>query len=269
MKCDELDIGYQGMVYLTVGKKENCVPSILGGANYDYHYPSIDYEFESCYLGFLNENKGYENFASFENHYVPDALRELREQYEKASSLDYFNSLKGLSNEYKKLKDSYDKLKSSSSKIDYRKEPAKSYLGFAHDHHEIIADFDIRFSHLGHYITYEDSQDGVVGKLVTFEPKPEISYEEYSDFLKEFYKNKENEICIKYNDELKSIKRDYQSFIEDLKKLLSEYEKVGIVYLSLSTPKRLIGKEVGTLDNLDIDVYLKMQANRIYWVKRG
>ncbi len=198
------------MVYLTIGNEENHVPAILCRTNYYYHYPTIDYEFESCYLGFLNENKDCGNFASFEGHYLSDTLRELREQYEKASSLDYFNSLNGLSKEYKNLKDSYDKLKSSSSKIDYRKEPAKSYLGFVRSHREIINDFDIRFSHLGYSITYENSQDGVVGKLVTFEPKPETNYEEYLGFLKEFYKNKENEIRINCNDELGSIKTDYQ-----------------------------------------------------------
>ena len=74
----ELEIHYQGLIYLTFGEEESLVSSILGGENYDYHYPSVDYEYESCYRGFLNGNDSYKGFADFEANHVNDALKKLK-----------------------------------------------------------------------------------------------------------------------------------------------------------------------------------------------
>ena len=268
MKKRELDIRYQGLVYLTSGEEENLVPAILGGENYDYHCPSVDYEYESCYLGFLNENESYKSFADFEANHVNNALKKLKENYEKTRSKDYFDSLDDLAVQLGELKQAYEKLKETSKKIDYKKDPAKSYLGFANGHPEIIKDLDIRFSHLAYSLDYEDPKDGVMGKLVAFEPKPEIDYQSYLEFLDGFYKNKAKEIRQAEERETIDLKKDYESLVDDLKQLLNEHEKVGVAYLCLSLPKRLISEEIGTLDKLDIDAYLKLKENRIYWVNK-
>ena len=268
MKKRELDIHYQGLIYLTLGEEENLVPAILGGENYDYLYPSADYEYESCYLGFLNENGSYENFADFEANHVNNALKKLKENYEKASSRDYFDSLNDLALKFSELKQAYEKLKETSKKIDYKKDPAKSYLGFANGHHEIIKELDMRFSHLAYSLDYENPKDGVMGKLVAFEPKPEIDYQSYLEFLDDFYKNKAKEIRQVEERETIDLKKDYESLVDDLKQLLNEHEKVGVAYLCLSLPKRLKSQEIGILDKLDIDAYLRLKENRIYWVNK-
>ena len=265
----ELDIDYRGLIYLVLGGERNLVPSILGGENYDYHLPSMNYEFESCYFGFLNGDGTYRNFLDLQSNLVGNALKRLDERYQKARSKGYFDSLAGLADQFKELKEKYEKLAESSSRIDYRKDPAKSCLDFADDHPDIVSELDIRFSHLGYSIDYESPVNWVMGKLVTFKPKPEIDYESYLDFLDGFYKNKANEIRRAKEGEVNDLKKDYASFLGDLRELLTRYEKVGVVYFRLSLPKRLLSVELGTLDKLDIDAYLKLKANRIYWVRRG
>ena len=106
-----------------------------------------------------------------------------------------------------------------------------------------------------------------MGKLVTFEPEPEIDYQTYSEFLDGFYKNKAKEIRQMEEREAIDLKKDYESLVNDLKGLLKEHEKVGVIDLCLSFPKRLKSQEIGPLDKLDIDTYLKIKENRIYWVK--
>ncbi len=269
MKKGTLDIGYQGLIYLTVGGKRNLVPSLLGGERYDYHFPSIDYEYESCYLGFLNEDAPYKNFAEFEENFVKDVLEELKKRYEKARSKEYFDSLEGLALEYQKLKQDYDALKESSSRMDYRLDPAKSYLAFVPAHPEIIADLDIRFSVLGYFLGCQEANENTVGRLTTFKAEPLIPYQSYVDFLDGFYTNKAREIAKNAEDEIRSLKEDYLSLTKDLEGLLSTNKKVGVAYLSLALPKRLLSQEIGSLSELDIDTYLHMKMNRIYWVKRN
>ena len=90
----------------------------------------MDYGYESCYLGFLNESGSYKGFADFEANHVNDALKKLKENYEKARSKDHFDSLGDLVVQFSELKQAYEKLKASSKKIDCGKDPAKSCLGF-------------------------------------------------------------------------------------------------------------------------------------------
>ncbi len=263
-----LDINYQGLIYLTDDGDTNHVPSILGDVSFDYHYPSIDYEYESCYMGFLNEEIAYKDFASLEKSYAEHAVEEFRVKYIKASDEKYFISTSHLIKEYKAFKEAYESLKASGKKINYDKDPAKGYLRFADNHKEIIKDLDIRFSHLGYYLAYDNPKDGVMGALKTFEPNPDIDYLNYLLFLDEFYKFKSKEIRRNKEDDIKGLKFDYQSLINDLKKLLKDHEKAGIVYLTLSMPKRLISQDIGSLKDLTIDTYLKLEPNKIYYIKK-
>ena len=263
-----LDINYHGLIYLTGDGDTNYVPSILRDLNFDYHYPSIDYEYESCYMGFLIEEATYKDFASLEKSYAEDAVEEFRENYIKASDEKYFTSTSHLTEEYKTLEEAYESLKASGKKIKYDKDPAKRYLRFADNRKEIIKDLDIRFSHLGYSLTYDNPKDGVMGTLKTFEPNPDIDYLNYLLFLDDFYKFKSKEIRRNKEDDIKGLKFDYQSLVKDLKKLLNDYEKIGIVYLNLSVPKRLISQDIGSLKDLTIDAYLKLEPNKIYYIKK-
>ncbi len=116
-----LDINYHGLIYLTDDGDTNYVPSILGDLNFDYHYPSIDYEYESCYMGFLNEGITCKDFASLEKSYAERAIEEFRENYIKASDEKYFTSTAHLIEEYKALKEAYEALKANDKKIKYDK----------------------------------------------------------------------------------------------------------------------------------------------------
>ncbi len=243
----ELDIDYLGLIYLTLGGERNLVPSILGGENYDYHRPSSNCEFESCYLGFLNKDGAYQDFRDFQANHVGNALKRFEERYRKARSKDYFDSLDDLADQFRKLKENYERLAESSSRIDYKKDPAKSYLDFASDHPEIVSELDVRFSYLGYSVDYESPVDGAMGKLVTFKPKPEIDCQSYLDFLDDFYKNKANEIRHAKEGEVKDLKADYASFAGDLKELLTRYEKVGGRLSSPLPPEKAIERGAGDL----------------------
>ncbi len=107
-----------------------------------------------------------------------------------------------------------------------------------------------------------------MGTLKTFEPDPDIDYLDYLLFLDDFYKFESKEIRRNKKDDIKGLKFDYQSLVKDLKKLLNDHDKVGIVYLNLSVPKRLLSQDIGSLKNLTIDTYLRLKPNKIYYIKK-
>ena len=262
-----LNTDYHGLIFLTKTDGDNQVPIILGNESYDYHYPSMDYEYESSYFGYLYDEKKYDSFYSLKNNYVKDALKDLKDKYLKAKSKEYYDSLTPLVAAFNQLKDSYEELKKQNKNIQYDKDPAKSYLRFSYIHHEVIQEFDIRFCHLNCFINYDNPQNGVMGKLVTFEPRSSIAYEEYVEFIDKYYQCKSKEIEHNKLEEISDLEKDYQSFTNDLKNLLAKYKEVGAAYLNLSMSKRLVNKEIGNISKLDIDTFLKLEQNKIYWVK--
>lgn len=262
-----LNANYHGLIFLTKTDGDNQVPFILGNESYNCHYPSMDYEYESSYFGYLNGERKYESFYYLMNNYVKDSLKDLKDKYLKAKSKEYYDSLTPLVSVFSQLKDSYEDLKKQNKNIKYDKDPVKSFLRFSYIHPEIIQEFDIRFCHLNYSIKYDNPQNGVMGKLVTFEPRPIITYEDYAEFIDKFYQYKSKEIENLKLEEISDLEKDYQSLINDLNGLLAKYKEVGVVYSHLSIPKRLVNKEINNISKLDIDTFLKLEQNKIYWVK--
>lgn len=263
-----LDIDYHGFILLTLNNEVNLVPSILGGEKYSFYYPTRDYEYDCCYLGYLDYIKSYDSFSSYQSNFLNDSLKELEDQYLKARSLEYFNSLSGLAHEFSQIKKEYDDLKKSGRKIDYDKDPANSYLNFIYVHQEIISSFDIRFCPLNYEIDYENPIDDKVGMLKLFEINPNVDYQTYIDFIDEFYIYKQKQIKQNITFEIKDFLNDFASLCSDIKNLLTNNEKVGFIYLYTSLPKRMLNKDLGKLSDLTIDLYSRLKTNIIYWVRK-
>ncbi len=265
----KLDLNYHGLILVTLNSEINLIPLILGNQNYSYHYPSRDYNFECCYLGFLLSNNVYNSFVSYQNNYLKDNLFNLENEYLKAKSLSYFNSINHLAKEFAIIKKEYGELSKNNKKIDYDKDPAKAYFNFPYIHPEIISTFDIRFSSLGYNLDYGKPIDNIMGVLKTFESNPDIDYQAYCDFLDEFYKYKKIQIRQEKTSEINDVLLDFNSLYSDLEKLLLSYDEVGVVYLSSAMPRRMLNKNIGILSDFNIEVYVHLKDNIIYWIRKN
>lgn len=275
-------------VYIVYPSPVDAVPILKAKEPLSAEWTEIDLEYDGTWFGTKTKClkfqpyyifgdfptspitvKQYDDYASYKANVVKNAYAILEELYRQAIDKDRFERTRPLveeANRLDKIRRDF-KTKTRAQRRHYQQQPEiAGYCRFFAEHPEIQNPFDIRCHRFYYEEIINDPEHPETKMRSTFvDPHPELSYEEYCDYLP-FMLEKQKERAKAYLDEeMNLLEQQYQSTVELIKKNLLTHDKVGLVGIDLDLPRRVLEKSAGSINEFTIDDFLQANWNVIYW----
>lgn len=254
-------------IYKTEG--ENKVKELVGEENYDYVKTERYYDYDVCYLGYIQYLKPYKSYQEYKDNYVKDQYSKLEQQLQEALSEEYFNKTESLAKEYSQALLDFEvfgkEFKGRGKKF-YNSPIYLKQSNFVQEHQDVINPLDIRFNHFIWDRRINDPQRPKLKMVSTFQDvKPEVQYVEYVELVKATYENQKESIQNNFHEDLADMNADFQEAVKMLKTALNKAPRVGLINLTDFNPRRHLEKEGGKISELTLDKYLNYKSDVVYW----
>lgn len=273
-----LPLNIHGPVLIYEIAGDNLVPHIAGNKSFCgeclnvNEFNGLDYDdFVSCFGCLNNKNISFKKYEKECLDKDNESINKVKEYYQIAINKQYFDSTSYIAKEYVDVIEKYEEFSKTAkqNKKFYKNPIYLNYRDFVKNHPQIDNPLDIRFNNFYSEELIDDPKRPNV-KMVShfYDANPKVDYDTYKEFIDYSYplllkRTKENT-----NSNVNEIKCEFKIIVNQIKSMLKEHDKVGLVYLFSDREMRYLEKDFKKIDDFTIDDFVKLHYRTIYWFNK-